>query len=66
MFMVQIVVEQGTPSVSLEIEGEQRSLIIDTGSSISILLPGVWRSELTTTGKKLYRITREVLHVKGR
>ena len=61
---VQIVVEQGTPSVSMEIQGEQRSLIIDTGSSMSILQPGVSRSEVTTTGIKPYGVTGKVLDVR--
>jgi len=60
------VVEQDAPSVSMEIEGEQRSLFIETGSSISILQPGVSSSEVTTSGIKLYGVTREVLYVKGR
>jgi hypothetical protein len=64
--LVQIVVEQGVPSISMVIEGEQRSLIIDTGSNISILQPGVSRSEVTTTGIKPYGVTGEVLDVKGR
>jgi len=50
----------------MEIEGEQRSLIINTWSSISILQPDVSRSEVTTTGIKPYGVTREVFDVKGR
>ena len=60
------MVEQGTPSVSVQIEGKQSSLIIDTGSSISILQPGVSRSEVTTSDIKPYGVTGEVLDVKGR
>jgi hypothetical protein len=58
-------VEQGTPSISME-TGEQKSLIIDTGSSVSILQPGVSRSEVTTIGIKPYGVTGEVLDVKER
>ena len=36
-----ILLEQGTPTVSVEIEGLSRSLIIDTGSNVSILQPTV-------------------------
>jgi len=50
----------------MEIGEQMRSLIIDTGSSISILQPGVSRSEVTTTGIKPYGVTGEVLDVKGR
>ena len=59
------MVDQGTPSVSLQIEGKQISLIIDTGSSISILQPGVSRGEVTTYDIKPYGVTGEVLDEKG-
>jgi len=36
-----ILLEQGTSTVSVEIEGMSRSLIIDTGSNVSILQPAV-------------------------
>ena len=60
------MVDQGTPFVSLEIEGKQRSLIKDTGSSISIIQQGVSRSEVTTSDIKPYGVTGEVLDVKER
>ena len=37
---VSVALEQGTPSISVRI-GEVRVLIIDTGSNISIVQPGV-------------------------
>jgi len=33
--------EQGTPTVHIELEGMQRNLIVDTGSNVSILQPGM-------------------------
>jgi len=64
--VVEIVVEQGNPSVSMEIKVERRSLIVDTGSSISIRLPDVLRSEMTTTSVKPYGVTGKAFDVKGR
>jgi len=51
---------------ALSVQEAERSLIIDTGSSISILQPGVSRSEVTTTGIKPYDVTEEVLDMTGR
>ena len=38
---VSVLLEHGSPTVSLEIEGEPKRLIVDTGSNVSILQPGV-------------------------
>lgn len=40
------LLEQGASSVALEIEGRARRLILDTGSNVPILQPGVSRSEI--------------------
>jgi len=39
--LCSILLEQGTPTVSVEIEGMSRNLIIDTGSNVSILQSAV-------------------------
>jgi len=39
-----VLLEQGTPTITAEIEGVQQDLILDTGSNISLLQPGVSRS----------------------
>jgi hypothetical protein len=44
-----IVMEQGTLTVTVDIEGAQRDLILDTGSNISILQPEVSRSDVRCT-----------------
>ena len=46
MCMVSILLEHGTPTISVEIEGMSRSLILDTGSNISILQPSVSRDDV--------------------
>lgn len=57
--------EQGSPTVSIEIEDELKSVIIDTGSSVSILQPGVSSSDIRVTAVKPYGLTGENLDIKG-
>ena len=61
----QIVMEQGTPTVTAEIEAVRRDLILDTGSNISILQPGVSRSDARCTSIKPYGVTGETLEIRG-
>jgi hypothetical protein len=63
--LVSIVLEQGTPTVRVEIEGVPRSLIIDTGSNVSILQPGMSRRDVSVTTTRPYGVTGEVLDIKG-
>jgi hypothetical protein len=58
--------EQGSPTIPVETEGERRRVIIDTGPSVSILQPGVSRSDIGVTAIKPYGVTGENLDVKGR
>jgi hypothetical protein len=60
-----ILLEQGTPTLTAEIEGVQRDLILDTGSNISILQPGVSRSDMRCTSAKPYGVTGETLEIRG-
>jgi len=48
----------------LEIEGMSRSLILDTGSKVSILQPGVLRGDVKVTTMKPYGVTGKVLYIK--
>jgi len=57
--------EQGTPTVRVEIEGMPRYLIIDTGSNVSILQPGMSGRDLSVTTTRPYGVTGEDLDVKG-
>ena len=41
---VPLLLEHGTPSISVEMEGVTRRLILDTGPNISILKPFLLRS----------------------
>jgi hypothetical protein len=58
--------EHGTPSISVQIEGEMKMLIIDTGSNISILQPRISKSVMRHTDMRPYGVTGETLVVKGR
>jgi hypothetical protein len=49
----------------MEIEGEQRKLIVDTGSNVSILQPRVSRMRISATPDRPYGVTGETLDVKG-
>ena len=63
---VSVALEHGTPSNSIRMEGKLRVLIIDTGSNISILQPGLSKSEVRHTDMRPYGVTGETLDVKGR
>jgi hypothetical protein len=58
--------EQGSPVVSIEIDNEPKSVIIDTGSSVSILQPGASDSDMQVTAVKPYGVTGEALDVRGK
>ena len=60
-----ILLEQGTPTISVEIEGLSRSLIIDTGSNVSILQPAVSSRSVRVTQTKPHGVTGEALDIKG-
>jgi len=60
-----IVMEQGTPTVTADIEGVRRDLILDTGSNISVLRPGVSRSDVRSTSIKPYGVTGKTLEIRG-
>ena len=61
---VFVLLEYGTP-ISVEIEGMSRSLILDTGSNVSILQLGVSRGDVRVTTMEPYGVTGEFLNIKG-
>jgi len=58
--------EHGTPAIKADIEGVKRSLIIDTGSDVSILKPGISNANIRDTTLRPYGVTGETLEVEGR
>jgi hypothetical protein len=63
---ISVALEPGTPSISVRIEGVVRDLIVDTGSNISILQPGISKSKLKFSYSRPYGVTGETLAIKGR
>jgi hypothetical protein len=60
-----VALEHGIPSISVQIEGEMRVLIIDTGSNISILQPGISKKVMRHTNMRPYGVKGETLDVKA-
>ena len=58
--------EHGTPVIKAEIEGVERSLIVDTGSDVSILQPGISKASMRNTTLRPYGVSGETLDVKSR
>jgi len=56
----------GTLAIKADIEGVDRSLIIDTGSDVSILKPGISKANIRDTTLGPYEVTGETLEVKVR
>jgi len=62
---VPIILEHGTPTISADIEGMSRGLILDTGSNISIMQPGISKSNVQVTTMEPYGVTGDTLDIKG-
>jgi hypothetical protein len=60
-----ILLERGTSSILVDIEGVNRRLILDTGSNISIMQPGISRRDVRVTPLKPFEVTGEALDVSG-
>jgi len=58
-----VLLEQGTPSILVYIEGVVRRLILDTGSNVSIMQLGISGSVVQVTHVRPYGVTGEVLNI---
>ena len=58
--------EDGTPAIKVDIQGVERSLIINTGSDVSILKLGISNANIRDTTLRPYGVTGETLEMKGR
>ena len=54
-----VLLEHVTPSISVDIEGVARRLILDTGSNVSIMQPGISGSAVEVTHIRPYGVTRK-------
>jgi hypothetical protein len=57
--------EYGVPTISVEIEGMSKSLILDTGSNISNLQRGISRCNVQVTTVEPYGVTGNILDIRG-
>ena len=57
--------EQGAPTISVEIDGVARRLILDTDSNVLILQTRVSTGDVKVTLAKPYGVTGEDLDIKG-
>jgi hypothetical protein len=63
--LVSILLEHGSPSILVEIDGIARILILDTSLRIPILQPGVSRGGVRVTSAKSCRVTGNFLEKGG-
>jgi hypothetical protein len=63
--VVTVQSRAGTPTVSVEILGTQREFVLDTGSGISLIQPGVYSSEVKPTNLSPFGVTGKELEIKG-
>ena len=62
---VHIILEHGTPTISVCIEGMSRGLILDTGPNISIMQLGRSKSNVQVTTMEPYGITGDTLDIRA-
>jgi hypothetical protein len=55
----------GEPVIRVRMLGRERHLIVDTGSSISLVQPGIWSSKLTRTNVTPFGVTGDGLNILG-
>jgi hypothetical protein len=55
----------GTPTVEVEIAGTQRQFVLDKGSGISLIQPGVYPNEIKPTNLSRFGVTGKELEIKG-
>ena len=65
MISVSMSLEHGTPTISVQMEGVSRCLILDTGSNVSILQPDVSSCDVRVTAQKPHGVTGDLLDIKG-
>src|SRR5215510_12548829 len=61
-----MTLDQGPPTVVVEIQGAERILIVDSGSSCSLLQPGLADVPLESTTFEPFGVTGDSLNVVGK
>ena len=62
---VSMSLVHGTPTISVQMEGVSRCLILDTGCNVSILQTGVSSCDVRVTAQKPHGVTGDHLDKKG-
>jgi len=57
--------DHGTPTVTVKIQGAEQILIVDSGSSCSLLQPGVAKLLLESTTFEPFGVTADSLDIVG-
>jgi len=65
MFSVCVQLELCALTISVEIEGMARRLILDTGFNVSIMQPGLSTGDVIVTLTRPYGVTGETLDIRG-
>jgi len=60
-----VTLDHGTPTVAVEIQGAERILNVDSGSSCSLLQPGVAEVPLESTTFEPFGVTGDSLDIVG-
>jgi hypothetical protein len=62
---VDVIIQQGTPTIQATIRSTQRNFIVDTGSNISLIKPGVSNNRIVNTNVAPFGVTGNDLEVAG-
>jgi len=62
---VPVILHHGSPTVAVKIQGAKRNLIVDSGSSCSLLQPGVAEIPLESTTFETFGVTGDSLDIVG-
>ena len=64
-FTVRVELISGTPTIQALISGFHRVFIVDTGSSISLIQPRVYLSDISPTNISPFGVTGNQLEIQG-
>jgi hypothetical protein len=64
-YVVTVQSRAGIPTVEVEIAGTQREFVLDTGSGILLIQPGVYSSGVKPTSLSPFGVTGKELEIKG-
>ena len=63
--VVKVVTQQGAPTIRVTMSNGQKSFIVDTGSNVSLIKPGVSNNKVEVVSIVPFGVTGHELEVKG-